>query len=166
VDELFKGTDEWARQLTLELPERWRRLGEPCAPELLDEALDALGMLRERIGPGVLVHGDLQHFNVLAAQREPWLAVDPWPYVGDREFDIGPFLRNPYGELLDWPDPVNTVRLRARRLSERLGLDPSRVRAWAVVQAVDNGLWSLGNGKVSDADYDFGCARLATQLPR
>ena len=36
----------------------------------------------------MLLHTDLHAGNVLAAEREPWLAIDPKPYVGDPAYDV------------------------------------------------------------------------------
>jgi streptomycin 6-kinase len=35
----------------------------------------------------VLLATDLHAMNVLAATRQPWLAIDPKPYVGDPHYD-------------------------------------------------------------------------------
>ncbi len=36
----------------------------------------------------VMLCTDLHAGNVLAAEREPWLVIDPKPYVGDPAYDI------------------------------------------------------------------------------
>lgn len=41
-----------------------------------------------------VLHGDLHHGNVLRAEREPWLAIDPSPLVGDPGYDCGAMLYN------------------------------------------------------------------------
>ena len=90
--------------------------------------LDA-GMLHELVaGQGELVvcHQDFHRGNVLRAAREPWLAIDPKPIVGEREFDTAALLRDGPGDL--------TRRLDL--LSGELGLDRERMRAWGIVHAV------------------------------
>ncbi|HZU77837.1 MAG TPA: aminoglycoside phosphotransferase family protein, partial [Dehalococcoidia bacterium] len=80
-----------------------------------------------------VLHGDLHHFNVLRAQREPWLAIDPKGLLGDRCFDVCQFLRNP------WPGPSDPVATNRRRLDifcAELGLDRARVKDWCFVHAV------------------------------
>jgi streptomycin 6-kinase len=90
-------------------------------------------------GPLVLAHQDLHGDNVLAAQREPWLVIDPKPLAAEREYAVVPFVRSP--ELgHSRPD----VLRRLDRLSEAFGLDRERVRGWVIVQTVS---WSGG------ADY-------------
>ena len=51
-----------------------------------------------RAGRQVLLHGDLNPTNVLAAEREPWLAIDPKPMVGDAAYDGS--------RLVAQPDPL------------------------------------------------------------
>ena len=44
-------------------------------------------------GEQVLVNQDLHAQNVLRAQREPWLVIDPKPLGGEREFGIAALVR-------------------------------------------------------------------------
>lgn len=84
----------------------------------------------------VVLHGDLHHFNVLRADREPWLAIDPKGLVGDRAFEVAAFLRNPA------PRPLDMLRRRLTLLTEALDLDPGRTRDWCFVEAMLNAAWS------------------------
>jgi streptomycin 6-kinase len=93
----------------------------------------------------VVLHGDLHHFNVLAAQREPWLAVDPKGVVGEPAYDMGAFLHNPT-ELLNTPHPGRVLERRIDLLAEELDLDRSRVRGWAISQAVLAAYWGWEDG--------------------
>jgi len=45
-------------------------------------------------GEQVLLHQDLHTDNVLAAQREAWLVIDPKPLVGERELSVAPIVRD------------------------------------------------------------------------
>ncbi|HVM16782.1 MAG TPA: aminoglycoside phosphotransferase family protein [Gaiellaceae bacterium] len=136
------------------LPERWERGSRPFGRELLDVALEALRDLPGTQGEQVLLHQDLHGANVLRAEREPWLAIDPKPLVGEREFGISPILRS--DELGHARDDV---RLRLDRLCAELGLDRERARLWAIAQTaawevdaadpdehVEIGQWLLGLG--------------------
>src|SRR5438067_8571349 len=82
-------------------------------------------------GELVLVHQDLHVDNVLAAQREPWLVIDPKPLAAEREFAVAPIVRG--GEL---GHSNRDVLHRLDRLCAELGLDRERARAWAIVQTV------------------------------
>ena len=71
------------------LPRSWR--GDPG---MLAAALAALRELPGTQGEQVLLHQDLHGDNVLAAEREPWLVIDPKPLVGEREFAVAPIVRS------------------------------------------------------------------------
>jgi streptomycin 6-kinase len=98
---------------------------------LLDAALGYLAELPGTQGEQVLLHQDLHPGNVLAAQREPWLVIDPKPLRGEREFAAAPIVRAP--ELGDGPGAV-TARLD--RVCEELGLDRERARGWTLAQSL------------------------------
>ncbi len=48
---------------------------------------------------GRLIHADLHYENVLAAEREPWLVIDPQPMSGDPHYELAPLLWNRWDEL-------------------------------------------------------------------
>lgn len=77
-------------------------------------------------GELVVCHQDFHRGNVLRAEREPWLAIDPKPIVGEREFDTAALLRDGPG------DPIRRLDL----LAGELGLDRERMRLWGMVHAV------------------------------
>jgi streptomycin 6-kinase len=82
-------------------------------------------------GELVLVHQDLHGDNVLAAEREPWLVIDPKPLAAEREFAVAPIVRS--GEL---GHSKREVLYRLDRLCRELGLDRERARGWTIVQTV------------------------------
>jgi streptomycin 6-kinase len=92
----------------------------------------ALAVLRElplTAGREVLLATDLHAENVLAAEREPWLLIDPKPYVGDPTYDVVQHLLN--CQRLH-TDPGGLVR----RLAELLELDPDRLALWVFARCV------------------------------
>jgi streptomycin 6-kinase len=102
---------------------------------VLDPGLARLGMQMLRTLPTtadreVLLCTDLHAGNVLAAEREPWLMIDPKPYLGDPAYDVGQHLINCRERL--GLDPAGT----ARRLADLLDLDPERVLQWLFARAV------------------------------
>ncbi len=119
-----------------ELPERWERLGRPYERRLLDEAVDFLRQARPDQGEAVLLHQDLHGGNVLAAAREPWLAVDPKPLVGERAFDTASLLRDRRWELRNDPAAPARVRRRVDALAADLELDRERLRGWGIAHAL------------------------------
>ena len=73
---------------------------------------------------------DLHADNVLSAFREPWLVIDPKPYVGDPAYDVVQHMLNQEPRLQQ--DPVAlTVRMAAL-----MGLDAVRVRQWLFARCV------------------------------
>jgi streptomycin 6-kinase len=80
-------------------------------------------------GELVLVHQDLHGDNVLAAQREPWLVIDPKPLAAEREFSVAPIVRSP-----ELGHSRRETLHRLDRLCGELGLDRERARGWTIVQ--------------------------------
>lgn len=106
----------------------------------------AVGLVPDLLAddPGLLVHGDLHYANVLAADREPWLAIDPKPMSGDPHYEPAPMLWNRWPELVDGPGGLRAgVRRRFHALVDAAGLDEDRARDWVVVRMVQNALWSV-----------------------
>jgi streptomycin 6-kinase len=68
--------------------------------------------------------------NVLAAGREPWLVIDPKPYVGDPTYD-------PLQHLLNCPERLAAdPRGLAARVADLLGLDRERLVLWLFARCV------------------------------
>jgi streptomycin 6-kinase len=97
----------------------------------------------------VLLHGDMHHFNILAAERESWLAIDPKGIVGEPAYEVGALIRNVLPDIHDTP---NLERVLARRfdiLAEMLELDRQRLWHWSIAQQVLSAWWTyeeLGDG--------------------
>jgi len=72
----------------------------------------------------VLLATDLHAGNVLRAQREPWLVIDPKPFVGEPAFDGTQHLLNCPRRL--WADAAGTIRGYA----DLLEIDYERLRLW------------------------------------
>ncbi|GEL97542.1 aminoglycoside phosphotransferase family protein [Cellulomonas terrae] len=100
---------------------------------------------------GVLVHGDLNPGNILAAGTGRWLAIDPKPMRGDPAYDLWPLLEqvdDPFGH----PDPEAVLRDRVVLLSRLLDLDADRVAAWGLARCTESALWvwdQLGDERVA-----------------
>ena len=101
---------------------------------------------------GTMVHGDLHYGNVLAADREPWLAIDPKPVSGDPHYEPAPMLWNRWDELAG--DVRGGVRRRFHALVDTAGLDEDRARDWVVVRMVHNALWALQDAEARDRGLD------------
>jgi streptomycin 6-kinase len=129
------------RQLT-EMCDRWAARYEAASAaarargeDQLDVGLARAGIelfreLPASAGQSVLLCTDLHHDNVLAAAREPWLVIDPKPYVGDPAYDT-------LQHILNYPhrlaaDPAGF----AARMAGLGDLDPQRVRLWLFARCV------------------------------
>lgn len=140
----------WAVGLLVE----WEELDGPFERWILDEAVAVCVELGPNQGEQVIVHQDFHGGNVLRAEREPWLAIDPKPLVGEREFDAASLLRDRRW-LLGGVGDAARIRRRLDLLSSELGLDRERMRRWGIAHAL---AWGYTGRKV-DADM-IECARL------
>ena len=103
------------------------------------------GLIRELFAedrPQVLLHGDFHHFNILLSERG-WIAIDPKGVVGPAEYEVGPLLMNPCGQIPDESEAIRRTRRRIAILSERLGFDPQRLWRWAVCHSLLSAWWDL-----------------------
>jgi streptomycin 6-kinase len=119
---------------------RRERMGSAPERRLLDAALDVLHDLAPTQGEQVLLSQDQHSGNVLKAEREPWLVIDPKPLTGEREFGIAALVRD--GELGEGP---RELHYRLDRLTAELGLDRTRARRWGLGQTV---AWSFEDDEV------------------
>ncbi|BCM67729.1 MULTISPECIES: aminoglycoside phosphotransferase family protein [Streptomyces] len=113
-------------------------------PAIRRTVADCAAALREVVHePGDrLLHWDLHDENVLAADRADWLAIDPKPLAGDPGFELWPALANRY-------DPAE-VRWRFDALTDVLGLDRERARAWTLGRLLQNALWDVEDDRPTE----------------
>ncbi len=104
----------------------------------LDEAerrgSELVGLARELfaevgVDPSWVVHGDLHHHNIIEGPHG-YVAIDPKPFLADREYDVPSFLWNPKYNRLE--DREQTEGRIAAFVS--LGLDEFKIRAWSVIR--------------------------------
>ncbi|HEY8320142.1 MAG TPA: aminoglycoside phosphotransferase family protein, partial [Amnibacterium sp.] len=130
------------------LEDEWERSGRALPRPVLDAALQALDELPRSQGAPVLLDQDLHAGNVLAAEREPWLVIDPKPLAGERELGPAPVLRD-----VARRDPAVLVPA-LDRMSAELGLDRDRVRRWTLAQSV---AWGFDDGMVLPLHAQVAC---------
>jgi streptomycin 6-kinase len=92
---------------------------------------------------GTLIHTDLHFENVLAAEREPWLVIDPKPLSGDPHYEVAPLIWNRWDELAAARDLRFALRRRFYAIIDTAGLDEDRARDWIIVRQLLNVLWTL-----------------------
>jgi streptomycin 6-kinase len=107
---------------------------------------------------GTMLHTDLHYDNVLAADREPWLAIDPKPLSGDPHYEVAPLLWNRWDELAG--DLRGGVRRRFHAVVDAAGLDEDRARDWVVVRMLTHVLWALEE-REPDGDWITRCVTIA-----
>jgi streptomycin 6-kinase len=108
---------------TLAQAEQWQDTG------LVREGLRLFQELSQQAPADVLLATDLHAGNVLRARREPWLVIDPKPFVGDPAYDATQHLFNCEARLC--ADPDGTIR----RFADLLGVEHDRVRLWMFARA-------------------------------
>lgn len=134
--------------------------GAPIPRRLVEQAA-ALGadLAAEPATDSRVIHCDLHYANVLAADREPWLVIDPKPVNGDPHYEIAPMLWNRWEEL--GGDVREGVRRRFHTLVDAAGFDEDRARAWVVVRMVHNAMWALQDGPRADPGWLTTCISVA-----
>jgi streptomycin 6-kinase len=101
----------------------------PLDPGIVRAGLELFRQLPASADRELLLATDLHAQNILAAQREPWLAIDPKPHVGDPTYDVLQYLIN--SERLV-ADPVGL----AGRLADALAVDLDRLLLWLFARCV------------------------------
>ncbi len=162
LEHAFPTVAKWAAGL-----ERLRRqFGGGTGPLPSGWVVAAEHLFGELIGSmaePVLLHGDLHHENILSAERQPWLALDPKGVVGEPAYEVGALLRNPIPALLEQPHPERTLARRVDQLAEELRFDRARLVAWGLAQAVLSAWWSVedhGHGW----EWGIACAEALAKL--
>ena len=133
----------------------------PSAPIPRRVVEHAISLGRDFVGDpastGTLIHTDLHYENVLAGDREPWLAIDPKPVSGDPHYELAPMLWNRWEELAA-PESGRSVRGGVRRrflaLVDAAGLDEDRARDWVIVRMAHNALWTVEDAAGRDLTAD------------
>lgn len=115
-----------------------------------EQAASLLADLRDGCD-GRLIHQDLHFQNVLAAEREPWLAIDPKPLSGEWAFAVAPVLWNRWDEATSADNLRAHLRLRLGVVTEAAGIDEDRALAWSFVRLVSNAIWETQE-RVPDKD--------------
>ncbi len=141
-------------------------------PRRLVEQAASLGrdLSRDGASTGRIIHTDLHYANVLAGDREPWLAIDPKPLNGDPHYEVAPMLWNRWDELGSAHRGVRDgVRLRFHTLVDVAGLDERRARDWVVLRMMVNALWWLQDASGTQrarppSDYLTQCVTIAKSV--
>jgi streptomycin 6-kinase len=129
----------------------------------IERGIDLLRSLPRDASERTLVHGDFHPGNILAAEREPWLAIDPKPLVGDPAFEPIQLLTQRAGRLTEPTSPDEAAR-RITAIAERSGLDADRIAQWGIARCAEWSMWSWEHGHTIDAAIAYTWARMMDQL--
>ena len=135
----------------------------------VDPGLDRLAVETMRVRPRactapVLLHGDLNPTNVLAARRAPWLAIDPQPMTGEAAYDGARLVTQP--DPLLGAEPAATLARRLRLVRDAMEIDGDGLALWCLVGAVEMGAAARDQGEAAAAKGFAALARLvARHLP-
>lgn len=134
-----------AAKMVVDAPAAATKFGNPAHGRILRYWADATAEVVGDAGDRLL-HWDLHFENVLAAEREPWLAIDPKPLLGDPAFDVLPALGNRWDEIVATGDPARAVRRRYDLMVDELALEPKRALVWTYARLLQNGIWQAEDG--------------------
>jgi streptomycin 6-kinase len=133
-----------AAAMLAEAPRGAAALADPAEQRLVRTCAAAVAELVAEPGDRLL-HGDLHHANVLAGDREPWLAIDPESLAGDPGFDLLPALDSCWERVAS--DVDGTILRRFDQLTEAIGGDRRRAVGWTLGRVLQNALWDVEDGK-------------------
>jgi len=119
-------------------PEALPHIPDPAIRRTVADCAAALREVADEPGDRLL-HWDLHDENVLAADRAPWLAIDPKPLAGDPGFELWPALDNRFD--------ADEITWRFDAMTDVLGLDRARARAWTMGRLLQNALWDIEDGR-------------------
>jgi len=127
-----------------EMLEMWRRETVAQAQHwpdagLVHEGLRVWETLAKPSPADTLLATDLHAGNVLRSEREPWLVIDPKPFVGDAAFDLVQHLQNCEARLQR--DPIGIVT----RLADLAEVNTDRLRLWMFSRAAADPRPDWGN---------------------
>jgi streptomycin 6-kinase len=114
--------DYWSAE-TLGAADKW------SDPGLVRQGLAVFQELLRTSTTEVLLATDLHVGNILRAEREPWLVIDPKPFVGDPAYDVTQHLFNCQERLQK--DPNGLIH----RLADLTQVGYDRVRLWTFARA-------------------------------
>jgi len=110
----------------------------------------------------VLMHGDFHHFNILSSERG-WLVIDAKGVIGPAGYEVGPFLINPWGDMLNGTRQKRMTERRFDILHEHLGFERERIREWGLAHAVLSAWWDIEDN-TGRGEYALEFARMLADI--
>lgn len=126
--------------------DRYLATGDRQLPlDMIYEARDLYRDLTSTQGTPMLLHGDLQHYNVLFDNERGWVAIDPKGVVGEWEYEVAALLRNPVEQPKLFANTATIIR-RLEILTTLLPLNYSRALRWSYAQSILSAIWDIEDG--------------------
>ncbi|WP_282782287.1 MULTISPECIES: aminoglycoside phosphotransferase family protein [unclassified Nocardia] len=142
---------EWVEMFTDPEPE----VAQVIPARLRRSALDWCERLAVPDGPLLVVNRDTHLGNIVAAEREPWLLIDPKAYLGEAAFDAGFLIMI---QVQCDPTPAH-AREAVARTAAGLDIDPERARGWAFLRAMEEIVWAVEDEEPDDLRLHLAVAR-------
>ncbi|GAA2834080.1 aminoglycoside phosphotransferase family protein [Kribbella solani] len=134
-----------AARLVEDAPRWLPRLTDPAEQQLVRRFADQVREVLPESGDRLL-HWDLHYLNVMAADRRPWLVIDPKPLAGDPAFEVFPVLWNRWDDLVATGDVAQAIRDRFALMLDVTGIDRDRALAWTAGRILQNVIWFAEDG--------------------
>lgn len=148
----FPTVQEWGGAFG-DLRRRYQGGAGPLPGRVVGKAESLYAELAASMAEPVLLHGDLHHENVLSAEGDRWVAVDPQGVIGEPAYEVGAFLRNPIPEVWTWHELAKVMDRRVAVFAEELGFDRHRLIGWGYAQVVLSAIWSLEGRGTSEEGW-------------
>ncbi|MET8983003.1 aminoglycoside phosphotransferase family protein [Streptomyces sp. NPDC004539] len=139
----MRGLADIAASMLERTPAALRLIPDPEHRRIVADCASAVAEVLDEPGDRLL-HWDLHDENVLAADRAPWLAIDPKPLAGDPGYDLWPAIANRFD--------ADDIRWRFDAMTATLGLDRARAHAWTLGRLLENSLWNIEDGEPLDEE--------------
>ncbi|MFI7060020.1 aminoglycoside phosphotransferase family protein [Kribbella sp. NPDC050124] len=137
-----------AGQMVEDAPAMIPLLSDPADRQLVRRFVAQVTELLPESG-NRLLHWDLHYYNVMAAQRQPWLVIDPKPLAGDPGFDVFPVLWNRWEDLVATGELDQAIRDRFDLMLAVTGIDRDRALGWTAGRILQNVLWDTEDGETA-----------------
>lgn len=121
------------------------RFSPPIDLAVVNDGLGLLESLAARPSRTVVLHGDFNPSNLLRAERQPWLAIDAKPMVGDAGFDVEPLISQ-IGSPYEGDDAEKVLLDRYELVAQITGEPRERLLAWAFARTTVLACWSVEDG--------------------
>lgn len=148
---IFPTLDLWAKDFA-SYREKFSLSSGPIPQKLFEKTEAIFTQYPKENRQMILLHGDLHAANILSSERG-WLAIDPKGIIGEKEFEVGVFLRNPYGEFPHETNYKKFITNRIAQCAELTGFDKKRITDWAFATAVNAMVWFLKDTEMLRKEY-------------